>query len=128
MCGEPHIWADPKAPPDAQCSPWNDANRLAFTLRQTSAQRCTRQGSEVSEQVDSGHVVWIYASSVSGTLASTLRTEACHPCSTRVRTSIGLTRLRGHIASRYLVLVSCEGGEDFFFLAPRDFDEVKGAP
>ncbi len=50
------------------------------------------------------------------------------PCSTRVRTSIGLTRLCGHIASRYLVLVSGEGGEDFFFLARRDFDEVKGAP
>ena len=36
--------------------------------------------------------------------------------------------LGGHIASRYLVLVSCEGGEDFFLLAPRHFDEVKGAP
>ena len=34
----------------------------------------------------------------------------------------------GHISSRYLVLVSCKGGEDFFLLAPRHSDKVKGAP
>ena len=36
--------------------------------------------------------------------------------------------LDGESASRDLVLVSCEGGEDFFLLAPRHFDEVKRAP
>src|SRR6478609_8176367 len=34
----------------------------------------------------------------------------------------------GHICSRYLVLVSGKGGEDFFPLPTRHFDEVKGAP
>src|SRR6476469_8612899 len=32
------------------------------------------------------------------------------------------------MSSRYLVLVSCKGGEDFFLLAPRYFDDVKRAP
>ena len=34
---------------------------------------------------------------------------------------------RRHITRRYLVLVSCESGEDFSLLARRDFDEVKSA-
>jgi hypothetical protein len=33
-----------------------------------------------------------------------------------------------HMSSRYLVLVSCKGGEDFFLLALRHFNDVKGAP
>ena len=32
------------------------------------------------------------------------------------------------VACRYLILVCCEGGENLFFLLPRHFDEVQGAP